>query len=233
MTQPTHKFKPVLKDQLFYNKFEYAVNFAMPEVTALREISHEHIDYVIERRKIWREVAQQRWGFTQANTPLSRLSRQFTDQMVQNLHDFADFLMAQTVDFKLVVSVDTAWLYSNDLDLINTVSYLPYVKNPDFSQAVVDRPRNTIKLKRTDYQWRSYFRAVKLTNEQKDNLERFLTSQAAHIRCSPALVDWMAFPFNRVHDYFFVDYNGETWLTMLALVQPGLIRKTMQIIPAK
>jgi hypothetical protein len=47
---------------------------------------------------------------------------------------------------------------------------------------------------------------------------------------SPALTEWIAEPFNRTQDYFFVDYNSESWLTMLGLIRPGLIRKTVQIV---
>jgi hypothetical protein len=50
------------------------------------------------------------------------------------------------------------------------------------------------------------------------------------VRISPALAEWVDTPFNRTQDYFFVDYNAETWLTMLSLVRPGLIRKTVQIV---
>ena len=159
--------------------------------------------------------------------------REIAPDMVSNLHDLADCLLKQTVDYKLVVSLDSAWLYSNDLTLIDNVVALPYVQHVAFSQAVVDRPRDTIRLKHPKHQYRSYFRAQKLTSQQKITLQQFLNNQIDHVRSSPALVKWLDCPFNHLQEYFFVDHDSQTWLTMLALVHTGLIRKTMQIIPAK
>jgi hypothetical protein len=95
----------------------------------------------------------------------------------------------------------------------------------------VNRPKNTIRLKDPQHQWRSYFKIGKLTTEQKTQLVNFLANQS-DIRISPALTQWIDLKFTRTQDYFFVDYNTTTWLTMLSLVTPGLIRKTLQIIPA-
>jgi hypothetical protein len=60
----------------------------------------------------------------------------------------------------------------------------------------------------------------------------FLANQPM-VRLSPALTQWIDLKFTRTQDYFFIDYNTTAWLTMLSLVTPGLIRKTLQIIPAK
>jgi hypothetical protein len=64
-------------------------------------------------------------------------------------------------------------------------------------------------------------------------LVKFLQNHQNTVRLSPALTQWLPLSFNRTQDYFFVDYDSPLWLTMLALVHPGLIRKTMQIIQAK
>ena len=101
-----------------------------------------------------------------------------------------------------------------------------------YSQAKVDRPKNTIKLKNPKHQFRSYFKITKLTDVQKTHLTGFLLNQKT-VRLSPALDEWIVGAFNRTQDYFFIDHNEMSWLTMLSLVRPGLIRKTQQIIPAK
>ena len=103
---------------------------------------------------------------------------------------------------------------------------------PEYTRAVVGRPKNTIRLKDPRHQWRSYFKIGKLTAEQKTQLVNFLANQHT-VRLSPALTQWVDLKFTRTQDYFFIDYNEPVWLTMLSLVSPGLIRKTLQIIPAK
>jgi hypothetical protein len=40
-------------------------------------------------------------------------------------------------------------------------------------------------------------------------------------------------PFLRTQDYFFVDHDTASWSSMLSLVRPGIIRKTLQIVTAK
>jgi hypothetical protein len=129
--------------------------------------------------------------------------------------------------------VDQAWVYSNDLELIQTINDLDFLIRKSYNRAVITRPKDTIQLKKPRHKCRSYFRSAKLTDVQKNQLSTFLTAQNEWIRISPALESWLATPFHRVQDYFFVDYNTPSWATMLALVHPGLIRKTLAIIPYK
>ena len=152
---------------------------------------------------------------------------------MSHLHEFAEILMTSSSEFKLVVSVDQGYVYTNDLGLLDVLDNLPFLNYKSFSQAKVDRPRDTICLKRSNHQFRGYFRTINLSADEKNHLCRFLASQGNNVRLSPALQQWVAQPFNRTQDYYFVDYDSATWLTMLALVRPGLIRKTMQIIQAK
>jgi hypothetical protein len=102
-----------------------------------------------------------------------------------------------------------------------------------YSEAVIDRPKNTILLKNPQHQFRSYFKITKITSDQKDMLINFLNNQRAGIRVSPALETWITGKFHRTQDYFFVDHNEMSWLTMLSLVHPGIIRKTLQIVTDK
>ena len=97
---------------------------------------------------------------------------------------------------------------------------------------MINRPQNTIYLKNPQHQFRSYFKITKLTQDQKTHLTGFLLNQHT-VRLSPALDEWIVGPFNRTQDYFFVDHNEMSWLTMLGLVRPGLIRKTQHIIQTK
>jgi hypothetical protein len=227
-------FKLTTKDRLFYGRFEYSIGFHLPEANCLRELDHERIDINIDRRREWQEVAQRRiinGGNT--NVILSRRTRDITDEIVANLHVLADLILDNTTDCKLVVSVDQAWVYSNDLKLIQTINDLDFLIRKSYNRAVITRPKDTIQLKKPRHKCRSYFRSAKLTDSQKNQLIAFLTAQNEWIRVSPALASWLTTPFHRVQDYFFVDYDTTSWATMLALVHPGLIRKTLAIIPYK
>jgi hypothetical protein len=229
------KFAPVCKDRLFYDRYEYCMGFYLDEVSCLRQLDHTYIDDTMERRKQWREITQQRWinGRQKHGVILRRTWRDITEKTVTDLHALAEQLLTTKVDYKLVVSINQGHIYTNDLDLIGQLSAMSELTNKTYTQAQVSRPKNTIVLKNPQYQFRTYFKLMKLTVQQKDQLMDFLHGQQGHVRLSPGLGRWFDSSFNRCQDYFFVDHNTESWLTMLSLVHPGIVRKTMHIIPAK
>jgi hypothetical protein len=230
-------FKSVTKDRLFYDKFDYCLSFHLDEANCLRELSHDNIDELIKRRQAWREIAQQRWttGKQGHKIPsiVGRRWRPITDKTLEDLHSLAQVLITASVDFKLVVSVDLGYVYTSDLLLLDQVDQLDFLRHKFYTQARVDRPKDTIKLKNPQHQYRSYLKMIKLTAQQKHNLVKFLQNQNASVRLSPALLGWMQQPLNRTQDYFFIDHESTAWLTMLYLVHPGIIRKTMHIIADK
>ena len=239
LTKPTQPFKLVVKDRLFYNRFEYSIGFHLDEVSCLRELDHAHIDRMIKRRIAWREIAQQKITgkvtsslFGHPYNIITRRSKDITEKTISDLHELAEVLLTTFADFKLVVSVSNAYVYTNDLTLIDQLSDLSGVAHKDYTRAVICRPKNTIQLQNPRHQFRSYIKRIKLTDDQKNHLLNFLANQPT-ARISPALKSWLETKFYRTQDYFFIDHNEMSWLTMLSLVLPGLIRKTMQIIPAK
>lgn len=229
------KFNLVRKDRLFYDQFKYSLGFYLEEASCLRMQDHESIDDIIERRQQWREIAQQRWVNGQQNHAmiLRRRWRPITEKTVADLHAVADVLLKTTYKHKLVVTVDQGHVYTNDLDLIKILDAMPELSYKTYSQALITRPKNTVQLKNPQHAFRSYFKLIKLTDQQKDHLMDFLYNQRNHVRISSALQRWLDQPFNKTQDYFFVDHDSQSWLTLLALVCPGLIRKTMKIQQTK
>jgi hypothetical protein len=209
----------------------------MDEVTVLRDLNHETIDQTVEKRKIWREMAEQRWShnnqlFDLATSLRTHWSKISVDA-VNNLHDLADTLLESKHDYKLVVTVNQGWLYTNHVALIQQVDQKNYLSYKSYSQAQIDRPKNTVKLKNSPYQYRSYIRHTVLQTTEKDNLQQFFYNNKNTIRVSPAFARWFDQSYIRTQDWFFIDHDSPQWLTMLSLVRPGLIRKTVQIILAK
>lgn len=230
LTNSNREFKQIVKDRLFYDQYEYSVKFHLDEVSCLKELNHQYIDTIIERRRQWREISLQRWNAAQGSKHIvTRRAKEITDENVQNLHELTDVLLRSRTDFKLVTSVSQAWIYTNDLKLLEAVDRLPFIVMPGYTQAQIDRPKNTIKLKSPNHRYRSYLKSVKLSEEEKQQIINFLINQT-DVRVSPALAHWMEDRWHRTQDYFFVDYNSESWLVMLALIKPGMIRKTSELI---
>jgi hypothetical protein len=213
------------------------MSFCLPEVSALKTLDHAYIDVVIERRRLWREVAQQRWSpiigtAKTRQTIVTKRWRDITDDTVSDLHELADILIKTSLDYKFVTSVNHAYVYTNSITLLKRLVKLPNITDIKYTEAVINRPKGTIKLTNPKYPYRSYFKSIKLTPGEKNNLVNFFNNQQGFIRVSPALVNWLITPFHRTQDYFFMDYDSESWLVMLSLIKPGLIRKTVDIIPA-
>jgi hypothetical protein len=156
------------------------------------------------------------------------------DQVIDNVHHFADHLLASTDDFKITVSTDYAYVYTNSLKIIAEIQNLPYVKFSSCTEVNINRPKDTVKLKNSSNRYRSYFKFLKITDKEKENLVNFFKIQKNNIRVSPALSEWVKAPkYNRIQEYYFIDYDDSMWLTMLSLVRPGIVRKTKEIITAK
>jgi hypothetical protein len=221
----------VVKDRLFYNRYEYCLGFELDEANALRVLDHASIDSMIKRKQMWRQTAQQRRINNKQATNIHW--RDITEDTVNNLHLVAQTLLTTTTDFKLVVGGNRAWVYTNDCSLFDQLDDISVLQHKTYTQAQINRPRDSIRLQRSNYKFRTYFRFVKLTATEKNTLSAFLIGQQSHAKLSPSLKLWIQNPFNRVQDYFFVDYATDSWLTMLNLVRPGLVRKTLHIITDK
>jgi hypothetical protein len=227
LTISIQTFSPVIKDQLFYDRYEYCFGFNLAEATVLRGLKHELIDARLDQRIEWREIARKRWK----NTVDTMGWNLINDQVRADLHSVCDAIVASGEDCKIAVSHHRGYLYTNSLELIDQLRPLRCLSGMTYSRAVINRPKNTILLKKSDYTRRSSFQYVKLTEQEKINLTAFFTTHQAHIRTSPSLHTFLhEKPYLRTMDHYFIDYNDDQWLVMLALIRPGLIRKTQQII---
>ena len=227
MTLQIQQFNPVVKDRLFYDRYEYCVGFTLAEATALRGLDHDVIDARLDQRIEWREVARKRWK----NNVDSMGWNLINDQVRADLHTICSAIVDSGIDCKIAVSYHVGWVYANDIELIDRLRKLRFLSNLHYTRAVINRPKNTVLLKKSLFSKRSYFNYVKVTEKERENIRNFFDNQQEHIRISPSLHSWLhGKPYQQILDHYFIDYNDEQWLTMLALIRPGLIRKTKQIV---
>ena len=225
------KFKTVTSDQLFYGLYQYSASFQLQECWVFRyTLEHDQIDERLTRQQEWREKMRQRWPSDQMN----RYHSIIDDITRANTHVMADFITAIKDPYKIIIENKVMRIYTNDLALINQIDQLTYVQKKRYAQAVVNRPKDTIRLKKSKHQLRSYFKETRISPEDKQAIAQFLAGQK-DVRVGAGLQAWLdekrsIYITKWTRDYFFVDYTNPSWLTMLNLVRPGLIRKTVAII---
>ena len=191
---------------------------------------HAELDRRLTKQQEWRDKMRERWPAGSYDRYHSAIS----DSTRANIHSMADFITGISNPYKIIVENKTMRIYTNDLNIVQAIEHIPFVQRRRYAQAVVDRPRDTVRLKNPRHCLRSYFRETRVTPEEKQAIGQFLTTQPG-IRIGSGLKSWIDDGFTRysskyTRDYFFVDYDSESWLTMLALVRPGLIRRTVRII---
>jgi len=226
---PTLKFNTVKKDQLFYNSWHYVTHYHVPEAHVLRELDHKSVDLRLDWIADRTSGRKFRWNGNMLGQ-LAPEPPRVTTEIRQNLHDLVTVLTELTQPHKLIVSSHSFSIYTNSLEVFDSLETQLAVTVIKRCEATIDRSQGTILLTDPQHTHRSYFSLTQLTTDQKKTLVRFLQNQT-QIRPSPSLAAWCTSRYSRLQDYYFIDHNGAADLTMLNLVQPGLIRKTMQILP--
>jgi len=217
---------PVVKDRLFFGRFEYCVSFHMAEVSVLRNrATYQQINTAIALRRSWRTKL---FGVTKLCH-----GDEITSIKISHLHDMADLLQRAVDPYRLCVSSDRAWVYANNLGFLECIVAMPGVSEHSYSQVIIDRPLDTIRLKDSSHKRRSYFRGRAMTATQYEQLRDFLNNYQDSVRLSPSLTKWLVHPNRRLYGYFFVDHDDDGWLLMAQLAQPGLIRTTLEILSYK
>jgi len=216
------KVNPVARDRLFFNQFQYCLRADLREASALRGLKgHDAIDRSIEIRRVWRSLG-------------NRTNSIITDRHIKNLHGFYDHAMSAQEPFKMTVTGDQVWIYANNLKFLTNFDTLPGVVLSRYTEAVIDRPLDTIRLRDPQHTHRTYLREQAITAEQRQRLQDFFNNYHDSIRLSPSLNKWIVYAAGRrIFGYYFVDHDDDGWLVLLNLLQPGLVRKTVQIIADK
>ena len=225
MSNTCLQFRSVATDRLFYDRYLYSMSFCLPESAALRARSRQGVSEILNHRREWRHGMIQRWG---QHTNLFEISEDMENHLLQ----MYDFLESIDQDHKLVVELNHARIYTNDLSALTAADHLSFLTHKEFSQATISRPRDTVMLKNPQYQYRMYFRTQRITTDQRNTLRKFLSSRRDQIRPSPALAEFVNSDWGSIclWSHYFIDHNDPGFELMLALIHPGARRKTLDII---
>lgn len=205
------------------------MSFYLQELSALRMMNHNKIDSICDFRQ---NLDHKTRNFGGSWHPICK--KPITDKTINNLHIFLDWMLQyQSNDYFLKIHSDVGYWYTNSLEQIESLCDLDYIKLQDLKQIDLTMPRDSIRIKKSDYQYRTYFKNQTLSIDEKSKLHDMLANQ--QVRLGPSFAEW----FNRysmsryVCDNFFVDHNSKDILLLINLSCPIKIRRTVNIISDK
>lgn len=215
---------------LYWNKYKYCIQFKQQKASCLRDINN--LDASIETHKYWERQRQINSSYSRHTDSFTTA---FTTTVVNNLHLTADCIKQFSSDVKVVCSSwDTVHVYTNSETAIEAVELLSHVAVYSKKKADISIPTNTILLKDPKYKFRTYFKNRKLGKEGIKQLKSWLLSQGKEVELAPSLKYWVKTGGGRwardsdwTEDYWFVNHNIKSYESMIGMIAPGLVRKTM------
>jgi len=209
-------FDPVSRDRHFYDQYEYGICVSLLEAGVLRAKTQSELVRAIGYRN------QARYSWSQ--------KEQIAGTVLENLLAAFEEINRVRDQIKLVVSYGIMYIYSNDISVLQRFADLPYVKFCNAVQSVVDRPRDVVLISNPKFRYRSYFKERYIEQEDRDRLLNFLDLRKDTFKITHTLrAHLKRNQWHWVQRHHFVDHNDAKDITMLSLVVPGLIRKTLPV----
>jgi hypothetical protein len=169
-----------------------------------------------------------------------------TPKVEQHIYQVARHLDSVSSPIKTVLGPDFITVYTNDRSTVDSIvkcAQSIILGTVRVKQVELSLPTDTIILKRHyKYQYRTWFRSRKLNDNSKKVLRDWVQNMHEHIKPSPSLYRWLnnnsqatwRASSDWTWDHFFVDHNDPKLEVWIAMVCPGIVRKTMSIqSPAK
>ena len=218
----------VKSDRLYFDRYKYCFVFVLDELSCLREY---HLSNDPEHMK--RKIASKYWQRLSWRYPGGKFSTETPDN-VQQIQQVAEFLGSVKAETKLTIYQNWGYFYCNNTATAHTLSEFAGIHHNNIIKEIsIDRARNTILLKKSDYCYRTYFRDQRVSDEKKHQISKFLKSQP-EIAMSPTLTKWCDGSIRRWRSFYterhyFIDHSELGVILMLQMIDPTVIRKTVGI----
>jgi hypothetical protein len=219
------------RDSLYFGKYEYVVSLHINEAWLLRNPSRT---MVLERMR------------KRDQYHLSVSGQALTSELTkENLMHAVDILETLHSTFiHRTYGHNTFHVYTNDLRDVK-ILHKNYPMESTAKQAAVVYPSGVVMLAtEPKYPYRTYFREKNLPIVKKQALWKWISNQTPDLVASPVTEKWFGGPSKVTNPFgygwsgassdwcrghYFVEHTDLSHITMLAMVCPGLTRKTVQV----
>jgi hypothetical protein len=222
----TRQPQTIIRSTLFYGQWKFCGRFRVIEASALRGLNHKYIDRVIEVRRQWIDRYR---NINPGGSWRSYSNSNITQPCVDTLHRICDALCSEKRQYKLMIQGDSLSVYTNDIDLLENFSQISGSAILDFKLVELQGQAGAVNLKTSAHVWRSFFRDRSLDVETGKRLADFLHAQS-DIRLGPALEKCIKNQWTRYQSWYFMDHDNTSMVTMLSMISPGIVRKTLPIV---
>ena len=227
------------RSSLYYGLYKYAISWTQDEIGCVRSLDEKKMQSHIRMRM---DYEQRRYTtiYNLDGTKLPLQPSRFTTQCRSNLESARAFLAAETAPKKLVFYNNTITVYTNDQGLYNRLIVCDFTQFVHIKQAELNLPPGTILLKNPQYQYRTYFRGRSLGKTQKARLATWVTTQGNDVAASKSLQAFLSIDSHptrvlwwrseATESYYYIEHNSLQYETMLSMICPGMVRKTLPIV---
>lgn len=207
------------RDRLYFEQWQYSIAVVQSRISDIRGL-----DYNTTRRLIEYKSASK------------FLQGRYTPEVIKNIYTTLDFFIAETEPFKLTLSGNWAYIYTNDATFAQRLVaacqnvHVRYVK-----QAKITQPRDAVLLNKSNFAYRTYLRSMWVDDQQITNLDNFFAAQTdSNVGPCKSFQHFLksntTYKSHWLASHYFVDHNDPGYPLMLSLVVPRMVRKTLPIV---
>lgn len=212
--------KVVSRNKLFYNKYKYKANFKMSG-GRFTYYTDNLLDY--HKRIIHAKTKQ--W----------HVNYEFDTIDFTNIDKFFKYKALYSDKISIRIESDNIGVFSNDLSILEKIDFNETII--DYSVINLSEPDEILFKKKPKYAYRTYFKNHRTSTSFLEDLLDFemkTIDKKYDASISKALLKNIARGWIRNRRYlygtFYIDYNQESFQTMLHMMFPGALGKTYKLV---
>lgn len=207
----------ISRDRLFFDQYQYGMRLRFAHSGRMRTLDSDSIRLNV--------MYANRLFSTRPNNPQT-----ISQEHLATMLEFSDRISNISVPYKRVVYSDWQYFYTNNREIFPVLRSVPGVSHVTYTEALVDRPRDTVILTHSEYSWRSYFRERMYSKDQIITLSNFILSRPQQFKCTDIWQNRLPQKWCYINRSFFVDHHSEQDTLLLNMAIPGCVRKTVPIV---
>lgn len=233
--------KPTIENRnsLWFDKFNLRFAGFYPYIHILRNyeaLDDEKLEYYCAIRSQQNLAITNSWRMIINRYTPPELNGFPSQDVSEYLYDFIKVCNvlqdADRSDMRVVVNGHSMRVYTNSQDIVDELSASISWHSKNISKVNVVGSKSTVLLRKSNYKYRTIIkRNNALSREKRQAFISFINEN--NLRASPSFKTWLEYTglqYQYTQHNFFIDHNDKNIITMLALLLPGLIRETKDIV---